>query len=405
MRRRRNDMTSRSGVAGAVWILLWTASSWLCLMLSARAQAGLTQAEVSQRSQEMQQMSAIERARLQRNWELFQKLPPEQQQHYRQLHRELEQDRGELKQLVTTYSQWLQTLSPGQREVLRKAKDPVQKLDLVRKYKEEQDRQQEGHSLDEDAFTPGQDRRLSQMLRRMFHDRTPLSSGELRAVMDALLALLPADDQTRIQGQEKKWVRYREILEAGAREAGGPKEWPNRDQQSAIRGALKESSQLQFFDRAPEEMRRNLVAWLLCGSLIAEMLEDSKNYRPKESELQQILQHLEDDERDELLQLPEIRWKDELVDKYYRKKTDQAFLDFKHTKQEFLKFLYRFFEREMRPGGGFGGRGGRSGLGGTGGSREFGRNREGKSEFTPRDGFPLRSGRNPLRDNNPDLAP
>lgn len=381
MHRRRNSLRhlrwTTCLLVGLAGLGLWPARE---------ACAGLTSVERQQRSQDVQRMSAIERARLQRNWETFQKLSAEDQQRYRTLHQELQQDHGQLKQLVTTYTQWLQMLNPGQRQDLQEAKDPAHKLALVRKFKEEQDQQQEGHSLNEEMFASGRDRRLRWTLRRVLPRRPPLSSSDLAGVMETLSQDLSADEQTRIKSLEK-WARYRQVLEGSAREAGGPQNWPTREQQDAIRNPQKESGPTRNKEPDPgrnsekfDEFRRGVAGRLIVGSLIAEMLQDSQAYHPKDEELQKILQELDNDEKDKLIRSSELQ--DELLKRYYRQRTDEAFQDFMKTKHDFLDFLFRFM-KDAHLGGGFGGRGGPPGAGQF---REFDRNRDGGAGFPPPDG-------------------
>ena len=71
----------------------------------------------------------IERERLQRNVAEFEKMSPAEQERYRELNRQLEAtDNKNLATLLQTYSAWLQTLTPGQREELRQEKDSQKKL-------------------------------------------------------------------------------------------------------------------------------------------------------------------------------------------------------------------------------------------------------------------------------------
>jgi hypothetical protein len=368
--------------ANVVPVVRWTcvamvALAWFSLPPRCAAYADLTSVEIQQRSQDVQRMTAIERARLQRNWQTFQKLSAAEQQHYRELHRELQQDPGQLKQLAATYSEWLQTLNPGQRVDLRQAKDPNQKLALVQKFKEEQDQQQEGRTLDEDSSTSNRDHWLRWSLGWILQHKRPLPPSKLKAAMESLAGRLSAEEQSRIAGHEK-WVQYREILEGSAHAAGNATDWPNREQQEAIRDALKESDQIRSSERFTDEMRRNSIGRLIVGSLMADMLEDSKRFRPTENEFEQILQNLEDYERDELIRLPRWKLEDELSKKYYHQRSDQPFQQFMETKQKFLNFLFQFvkdahFVKDARMRGGFNGR---RGPPGSGGPRDVERSRE-----------------------------
>lgn len=84
----------------------------------------------------------IERDRLNRNIAEFRKLSDAEKEHFRKLHRELKADAasgGNLATLLQTYSVWVQTLTPTQRDELQKESNLSHRFALVRKFKEEQE--------------------------------------------------------------------------------------------------------------------------------------------------------------------------------------------------------------------------------------------------------------------------
>ena len=90
---------------------------------------------------QVEQMSDLERGRLQRNLAEFKQLTPEQQAPYRDLYLKLEENKttgGSLSSLLQEYSAWLTTLTPSQRDDLNKETEPVKKLALVRQFKSDQ---------------------------------------------------------------------------------------------------------------------------------------------------------------------------------------------------------------------------------------------------------------------------
>ncbi|HEY4261441.1 MAG TPA: hypothetical protein VGM98_14835, partial [Schlesneria sp.] len=96
---------------------------------------------LQERHQQIVKMSQIERDRLQRNLNIFQQLSDDQQNHYRQLSDQLDENKkggGNLSGLLQTYTVWLQTLTPGQRESLRSEADSSRKFAIVQKIKEDQ---------------------------------------------------------------------------------------------------------------------------------------------------------------------------------------------------------------------------------------------------------------------------
>ncbi len=95
-----------------------------------------------QRRQLIESMTQVERNRLERNARLFQELSPEEQVQMRELHRQLEEDRtkthGRHVAVLQTYSSWLQTISPHQRDQLLQEADPLRRVALVRTIVEQQ---------------------------------------------------------------------------------------------------------------------------------------------------------------------------------------------------------------------------------------------------------------------------
>ncbi len=146
---------------------------------------------LQERHQQIVKMSQIERDRLQRNLNIFQQLSPEQQSQYRQLSDQLDENKkggGNLSSLLQTYTAWLQTLTPGQRESLRSEVDSSRKLGIVQKIKEDQFRKFETVSSDLPEWGPSMQR----------PGRQSLLAQELTAVMKSLVADLPEEQQVKI---------------------------------------------------------------------------------------------------------------------------------------------------------------------------------------------------------------
>ncbi len=94
-------------------------------------------ADKESRRREIEQMNEVDRNRLQRNFELFQELTPTERDKVRQIHTTVEQDES-LKAVMEAYYDWLSTLSPVQREQLRRETDPAARVELIRQFKDEQ---------------------------------------------------------------------------------------------------------------------------------------------------------------------------------------------------------------------------------------------------------------------------
>lgn len=318
--------------------------------------AGVPAAELQQRSAEVEKMTVIERDRLQRNWTSFQNLPPDRKHHFRQLHLSLAEDLksggNRLNDTMQTYSQWLQTLTPGQREDLRQARSSAQKLDLVRKFKDEQERQAQSRVLEEPAIDPGR-------MRRSFMSGKPLSTTELEAAMSALLELLPRAERDGIQelDAQEKWSRYRRILQASTRQAGGPRDWPDQQQQDAVLAAVKITEQAEQLKSIKQDRpRRVKFIHVMLSSLTAEMLAQSAPFEPRKGDLEALYAAMDNATRDELLQLPQQEMQQELLRRYYQqnRSQDPAFRELVKSHREFQSFVGQLL-REAEIGGRFGG--------------------------------------------------
>lgn len=325
--------------------------------------AGLSSKETTQRSQEIEKMTAIERDRLQRNWQTFLALPDDRKQHFRQLHQQLENDRktgnGQLHQTMQTYALWLQTLTPGQRADLRDAKDPALKLELVKKYKEEQDQRQESRALEDPAFDPSSWRgKFPQGGKRPRQGGgKPLDSQELRAAMQALADELPRSEREELEGLDKvrdKWRIYRQVIERSVRQADGPREWPNLQQQQAIRSAIKASEHAERLEKIEKEpLRRMMFARLMASSLYVEIAQDSAPYLPKQADLEDLFKSLDNTEREKLMQLPVEEMTLSLMRKFHGQNKDPAYLEFSKQRREFHEATKRLF-RDAQWGARFG---------------------------------------------------
>ena len=323
----------------------------LAVWAPSRASAGLSSAELAKRSQEVEQMTAIDRDRLQRNWKTFATLPENRKQHFRQLHQQLEDDRktggGQLIQTLQTYALWLQTLTPGQRADLRDAKDPAQKLELVKKFKEEQDRRQESRALDEPAFRPSQFRDPSLLGKRPRQGGKPLEPHEVRAAIQALAGELSRRDREELDALDKvrdKWAYNRRVLERSIQQADGLRDWPTRQQQHAIGGAIKASEQADRLEKIEAEgLRRMMFAKLILNNLNQDLARDAAPFLPKKGELEDIFQGLDHTEREQLMQLPVEEMTHALLQKFLSQNRDPAFLEFTKQRREFQEFSRRLF--------------------------------------------------------------
>ena len=378
----------------------WLAGLVLLAATAAPSQgAGLTSQELAQRSKEIEDMTAMERLELQRNWDLFQKLPEDRKRHYREMYEQIQQDRGNggrLHDTQETYSLWLQTLTPGERADLREAADPAKKLELVHKFKAKQD-QRQSHALEDPAWGMAQRRgRFSRFVKGKL-----LSSAELKSAMQALSDDLPAGDRENVAEVETlkdKWRGYQSVLEASARQAGGRREWPNLSQQKVIESALKTVDEVEGYGRMKDDnARRRMFGRLILNGLSAELFLDGEAFLPKQSELPALFEQMPNAEREQIMRDLPREMIPQLMRKYRESKRDEpAFQEFEQIRRNIGGFIFSFWRDADL--GGPRGIGGPFPGGGRPGERPRG-NRDGDGEPARRDA----EGRRPDRrfDNRP----
>lgn len=251
-----------------------------------------------ERHQQVVKMSQLERDRLQRSLAVFQELTPDQQSQYRQLGEQLDENRkggGNLTSLMQTYTAWLQTLTPGQRESLRSEPDSARKLAIVQKIKEEQFRKIETISNNSPEWEPG--------VLRPF--RQTLTMPQLATLMKAIVAELPEEQRIKVD-KDLKPEQCLEILHQSARHAPeGPRSWPSTAVQDQILNILPPGRKL--FMRENVALQRERLVQYLCLSILHNF-EDGRPKFPLESDLNQVLNSLDADERSRIEKLlPEDR--------------------------------------------------------------------------------------------------
>ncbi len=142
-----NEATSaRQPSARPVWRSWWWIAGAGLLVLSTpflfSRPANARHEEQKARRQKIENLSAAERERLERNFEQFEKLPAQQKAELRLLDEAVQNDQG-LKNTLNEYESWLTTLSPWERADLRKAKTNKEKLEVVETIVAEQRQQAE----------------------------------------------------------------------------------------------------------------------------------------------------------------------------------------------------------------------------------------------------------------------
>jgi len=252
-------------------------------------------------------MSQVERDSLQRNLKAFQQMKPEQQNLYRDLHGKLDENRkagGQYSTLLQTYSAWLQTLTPSQREALRQETNSQQKLALVHKCKDEQ-----YSRIETFAGSPPESEPPNT---RMFGLPKPLSATELSNIMKVLLADLPTEEQSRLNKMPKP-EQYVAILQRSIHHApDGPRSWPAGTLQEGIISALP--SHVRNGVKKTGNLRERLAAYLFIS--IYRLSDEARPRSPKEADLTQFLKSMDPKQRALLEQYSPDEMKGEVIRRY-----------------------------------------------------------------------------------------
>jgi len=265
------------------------------------AQAASTAAQREQRRQRIAAMSDAERARLKRNLARFQALPEAERKRIRELDAALAADQqagGDLRRVMERYTRWLETLTPGQQEDLRKEADPQNRERLVlRLMKDQQER------ADPTGGRGG---------------ARGLSAKDLEAVMPLLEQTLVAEGELT-QGELKDkspLERHVRILEAAF-----PRNRPDRMQ---MPGWITESLVNEMAARVTNPRHSQLLAvndprqkaarmfGLVYGGVFAELLAN----KPNENDLEEFFVGLKGEEQDEVLRMPHALQQQVLARKY-----------------------------------------------------------------------------------------
>ncbi len=261
---------------------------------------------LSERHEQVVKMSQVERDHLQRNLAAFQQMSPEKRDQYRQLNAELEENKktgGPLSSLLQTYSAWLQTLTPNQREALKQETDSVKKLALVQKFKDEQYSRMETFAGDPEV-----------PVGRQLFGLKLLAPSELNNVMKIVVAELPAEEQAKL-GKVHRPEQYLDILNRSVHHAaGGPRTWPSGALQENILNALPAQVRT-VIKRNPNGQRERMAGFLFMSVIF--LAEESRPKFPKDGDLKQFLSEMDIKQRSLLEQLPPEEMKGELIHRYF----------------------------------------------------------------------------------------
>jgi hypothetical protein len=286
------------------------------------------QQTITLRTDQLRKMSEIERGHLNRNIEEFQKLNDAEKQHYRQLHEELKRDAstgGSLTRLMQTYSLWVQTLTPTQRDELKKETVPAQKMALIRRFKEEQDELIETPDAQSDAPAEPVTDDPAPQFNLNFSRRDALWLKDLRAMLGVLVERL-STEKMRPEFSDPHLPDYLPIIHASVQSHGGDyREWPNEKILQDMIGVLSKDQMSQINKQDYNTRRTIVIRMLLLG--VMKQARDAVRF-PTEIERMQVLNDLKSEERDRILKLPSDRAEAILNKKWIQAKGGESWADF-----------------------------------------------------------------------------
>ena len=273
-----------------------------------------------ERYERIRQMSAVERAALQHNFETFRKLSPADQARYRELDRRLGEDARsgrELGKVLDNYVQWLGSLSPVQRSELRSLTDPGAKLGRVQQLLNEQ-QQQKQHSLAGPMVPGGMG--LREGLRQPFR----LTPEQFSAVMEVVEGPLAPQDKQRLRDLPMH-KRHLEAIELSLQYAKArERRFPDPELQNKMIAAIdSEKIRSRLAEMKQPEWQRQVIAMQLVGGLMAEWTRELEKDAPPQAGLMKLAESLEEGQKrriaamDRPIMMHELVW-------MYRAKQDPA---------------------------------------------------------------------------------
>lgn len=248
-----------------------------------------------ERYERIRQMSAVERAALQHNFETFKQLSSADQSRYRELDRRLNEDAKsggrELGKVMDNYVQWLGTLSPVQRSELRSLTDPGEKLGRVQRLLNEQ--QQKQQQTSPGPMFPG-----GLAGRDGFRQPFRLTPEDFSSVMEVVEGPLAPQDKQRLR-QLPQHKRHLQAIELSLQYArANDRKFPDPELQGKMIAAIgSEKIRSKVAEITAPEWKRQMICMQLLGGLMAEWTRELEKDKPKESELSQFRESLGDDQK------------------------------------------------------------------------------------------------------------
>lgn len=291
-------------------------SAQSCLVVVVAAVCSIARGDAASRElyqKKIADKSESERARLQRSFKEFRALPAEEQRKLRMLADELKEDdrnSGGLRAIMNQYHDWLGSLTPGQREDLRKQSDPNAREKRVRELLREQQEHAESIGPAVSARPP---RGLS----------TDDLVKVLGVVETALIKkqLLTEEEKAEL-ARKVGLARHMYVMERAYRRPGIP---PRQQVGFTPAVALamiaeitnpNQKKYLQSRERPEERL------WNLFNLIRAGLMNEYESQKPDATTLEDFFVKLPFDKQDEIMRLTHDQQQQKLTQMYLEKKSE-----------------------------------------------------------------------------------
>lgn len=265
--------------------------------------------ELETRRERIENMSKVEREELERKLEKFNSLPDARKDSFRTIHEALQdpQDGRNLHDVLLNYDAWLQTLSPWQRDEIRAARTPEERIEIVRHFKSAQDGETDRPGPGPDIRPPnrGKDEPGKRPDRRFRYVR--LDREDVSRALDVVEKSLPMSDEDRREVQSLAPAhRHVRVMLTATRQVhdenpeGTRRNWPNRelfDQIVAVLQNERDRTELTGTERA--QMRLNgAIFWGVMGEARDEL---NRLLPDKEQVVRKYISELDESKKKRLL--------------------------------------------------------------------------------------------------------
>lgn len=245
--------------------------------------------ELAQNRLRLEQMPALEREQLAVRYAAFTALTPEEQEEYRRMHDELE-DNPRLRSILLRYQEWLETLSPWQRDELASTTDASTRRRLVEQFLAEQEQESSSRTLHSGRVRGG----------------LTISESDFQILVAGMLNSLELNEQEREELENRPLMQRASavLLRVLQRPRSGGNAWPDTDEIKVLQQKLTSQPLQRALRAMPNPQRiRPLLLRSVAGYLEAWWREQTAETRPAPDQLASTFAALTEDEQDQLMRL------------------------------------------------------------------------------------------------------